>query len=80
MVAGVARNNIARVSTLGVLDNTFNPNANTTVYTLGKDQEPNLLAGGLFTTMNARIARYFSWIGLNTAGLNPNLIPLRLWL
>jgi len=54
VVAGVARNNIARVSTLGVLDNTFNPNVTggtPVVYTILIESSGNIIFGGTFTTV-----------------------------
>lgn len=48
------------------------------MYALGKDQELNLLAGGAFTTMNAKIVAYFSWIGLNTDFTPPTIDSISL--
>ncbi len=73
-VGGVARNRLARVSSTGSLDTTFNPNANGIVYALDVDIENNLLAGGAFTTLGTKTIPYFSWIGLIVSDFVPPTI------
>ncbi len=58
---GSARNGIARLTTTGALDNTFNPNANAVVSSLLPLPDGTILIGGSFTTIGGasatRIAR-----------------------
>lgn len=77
-VTGGTRNRLARYSSAGVLNTSFNPNAGNTVFALAKDQDLNLLAGGSFTTMSAKATRYFSWIGLNVDIIPPQILSISL--
>lgn len=59
-----ARNRIARLSTDGAVDDTFNPNAGSLVYTVSVQTDGNVLIGGSFTAVGqqsrGRIARLFN--------------------
>ncbi len=51
-VSSIARNRLAAVSVSGVLDSSFNPNANSTVFALAPSSDGNtLFAGGAFATI-----------------------------
>nr|MDD3720335.1 delta-60 repeat domain-containing protein [Candidatus Gracilibacteria bacterium] len=74
-VGGTTRNRVARLTTTGALDTTFNPNANNTVNTLAIQTNGSIVLGGAFTrvggTTRNRIARITTAGALDT-GFNPN--------
>jgi hypothetical protein len=67
-VLGVARNNIARLSTDGTLDTAFNPNANGFVASIALQADGKILAGGFFANIGGQprnnIARLDATTGL----------------
>jgi uncharacterized delta-60 repeat protein len=67
-VLGVARNNIARLSTDGTLDTSFNPNANGFVASIALQADGKILAGGFFANIGGQtrnnIARLDATTGL----------------
>ena len=68
-IGGQARNDIARLdATTGVADS-FNPNANSDVYSIAVQADGKILAGGVFTN-----------IGGQTATTSPGSIPRPAWL
>jgi len=50
-IGGGARNHIARLYPNGTLDATFNPNANSNVYSIAVQEDGKILVGGAFTTV-----------------------------
>ena len=54
-VSGVPRNNIARLNTDGTVDTAFNPNANSTVFSIAVQPDGKILAGGPFTSIGAQM-------------------------
>ncbi len=56
------RNRIARYSSTGVLDVTTNPNASSTVYTLGTRTDGIVAIGGLFTTIFGAANAYIAYM------------------
>ncbi len=73
--ATVTRNRIARLNPDGTLDTGFNPNANSTVYSIAVQADGKILAGGDFTIIGGqsrnRIARLDTATGLADS-FNPN--------
>src|SRR6267143_159331 len=67
-VAGVTRNNIARLNPDGTLDTAFDPNANDRVRSIAVQADGKILAGGYFTSIGGqtrhRIARLDATTGL----------------
>jgi uncharacterized delta-60 repeat protein len=74
-VLGVARNHIARLNRDGTLDAAFDPNANSTVYTIATQADGKILVGGSFTGIGGQIrfhmARLDPLTGLPDS-FNPN--------
>jgi uncharacterized delta-60 repeat protein len=77
-VLGVARNNIARLNADGTLDMAFNPNANSTVFSIAVQTDGKILVGGVFNGVNSiggqsrsHIARLDATTGLADS-FNPN--------
>jgi uncharacterized delta-60 repeat protein len=74
-MGGGVRNRIARLNTDGSLDSGFNPNADSSVYTIAVQADGKILVGGLFTSMGGqtrdRIAR-LNLDGSLDSGFNPN--------
>jgi uncharacterized delta-60 repeat protein len=66
--ASVTRNRIARLNPDGTLDTAFNPNANSSVYSIAVQADGQVLAGGAFTAIGGqprnRIARLDATTGL----------------
>jgi uncharacterized delta-60 repeat protein len=60
-LGGATRNRIARLNLDGTLDTTFDPNANSNVYSLAVQADGKMLVGGFFTSLGGatrnRIAR-----------------------
>ena len=74
-VLGVARNNIARLNADGTLDTAFNPNANSSIFSIAVQPDGKILAGGIFTNIGGQprtgIARLDPVTGLADS-FNPN--------
>ena len=77
-VSGVPRNNIARLNTDGTVDTAFNPNANSTILSIGVQADGKILVGGTFDGANSIggqtrrfIARLDATTGLADS-FNPN--------
>jgi len=51
-VLGAGRNNIARLNTDGTLDATFDPNANSAVYSIAVQADGKIMIGGGFTSLS----------------------------
>ena len=73
--AAVTRNHIARLNPDGTLDTAFNPNANSSVYSIAVQADGKILVGGVFTDIGGqtrnRIARLDATTGLADS-FNPN--------
>ncbi|HEX9963225.1 MAG TPA: delta-60 repeat domain-containing protein, partial [Pyrinomonadaceae bacterium] len=78
--AAVTRNNIARLNADGTLDSTFNPNADSGVYSIAVQPDSKILIGGLFTSLSPnggaaiarnRVAR-LNADGMGDTMFNPN--------
>jgi uncharacterized delta-60 repeat protein len=53
MVAGIARNNIARLNSNGTLDTSFDPNVNSAISTMELQSDGQILIGGSFNSIGA---------------------------
>src|ERR1022692_1206272 len=76
--AAVTRNRIARLNPDGTLDTAFDPNANSTVFSIAVQADGKILAGGLFSGANSiggqtrnNIARLDATSGLSDS-FDPN--------
>jgi uncharacterized delta-60 repeat protein len=61
----VTRNFVARLNTDGTVDNSFNPNANSTVYSLAIQADGKVLLGGEFTTIGGLARNYVARLNAN---------------
>jgi uncharacterized delta-60 repeat protein len=74
-VAGVMRNNIARLNTDGTLDTIFNPDADPQVYSLAMQADGRILAGGSFTHISGALRNHIARLDATTGlpdSFNPN--------
>lgn len=53
MVSGLARNRMTRITTTGIVDMTFDPNFNSTVFGLARYSDDSMVVVGAFTTGGA---------------------------
>jgi len=75
-INSTTRNYIAKINTTtAVLDGSFNPNANASVYPLILDGNGNIYAGGSFTTMGGTTRNRVAKMSTTTGALDPNFNP-----
>ena len=68
-IGGQTRNFIARLDATTGLADSFDPNANNSVYSIAVQADGKILAGGLFTTMGAQLRSLFARLSNDTAAL-----------
>jgi uncharacterized delta-60 repeat protein len=74
LLAGQARNRIARLNADGSLDASFNPGANGTVYSIAIQADGKIVLGGSFTTLGGQTRNYIARLnadGTLDAAFNP---------
>ena len=69
-IGGATRNYIARVDGASGLADSFNPNANDTVYSIALQQDGKVLAGGVFTSIGGQSRNRFARLSNDTAAFS----------
>ncbi len=72
--APVTRNHIARLNADGTLDTAFNPNANSTVFSIAVQPDGKILAGGIFTSIGGQSRNFVARLDATT-GLADSFDP-----
>jgi hypothetical protein len=68
-IGGQTRNNIARLNATTGLADSFDPNANSTVYSIAVQADGKILAGGPFTSIGGQTRNLFARLSNDTAAL-----------
>ena len=68
-IGGQTRNRIARLDRVTGLADSFNPNANSTVYSIAVQSDGKILVGGFFTTIGGQTRNLFARLSNDTAAL-----------
>ena len=70
----VTRNRIARLNPDGTLDTAFNPNANSSVYSIAVQADGKILVGGVFSSIGGQLRNYIARLDATT-GLADSFDP-----
>ncbi len=69
VMGGVTRNSIARLNTDGTLDTAFDPNANSSVFTIAVQADGKIFAGGNFSSTGSQPRNLFARLANDTVAL-----------